>query len=246
MCWSVLNGCCPTQGTPSPPICVKPTVLRSIQMVMKWQPMPAMARLPSGTRVLVLCGQPEQNQGRRSAPLPAACTVLRVRSEASSTANWRSRRACMSLSMPRRVRRWAMARAICAGVRSAVAGSSTLAVGLARAHSPPEKSPAAPSWYLPSTLGRTSGRQLYSSSFNWYSMTWRFSSTTRISRRPVANSRVICASSGHTTPTLCRRMPSCRQAASSRPRSSSAWRVSLKALPLAMMPSRSFGPAMTS
>src|SRR6266567_3747463 len=37
-------------------------------------------------------------------------------------------------------------------------------------------------------------------------MTWRFSSTTRISCRPVANSRVIVASSGHTTLTLCRRL----------------------------------------
>jgi len=62
-CCSLLNGCWPTQGTPSPPICVKPTVARSIQIDMKWQPMPAMAREPSGTRVLVLCGQPEQNQG---------------------------------------------------------------------------------------------------------------------------------------------------------------------------------------
>ncbi|MCY1530153.1 hypothetical protein D9M68_653290 [compost metagenome] len=76
-------------------------------------------------------------------------------------------------------------------------------------------------------------------------MTWRFSSTTRISRRPVANSRVVCASSGQTTLTLCRRRPMRRQVASSRPRSSSAWRVSLKALPLAMMPKRSFGPAIT-
>jgi len=27
---------------------------------MKWQPMPASAREPSGSFVLVLCGQPEQ------------------------------------------------------------------------------------------------------------------------------------------------------------------------------------------
>ena len=33
---------------------------------MKWQPMPASARLPSGTRVPVLCGQPEQKYGVRS------------------------------------------------------------------------------------------------------------------------------------------------------------------------------------
>ena len=43
---------------------------------MKWQPMPATAREPSGTLVLVLCGQPLQNHGARSpvavAPLAAA------------------------------------------------------------------------------------------------------------------------------------------------------------------------------
>ena len=39
---------------------VKVEVLRSIHTAMKWQPMPAVARLPSGTRVEVLCGQPEQ------------------------------------------------------------------------------------------------------------------------------------------------------------------------------------------
>ncbi len=76
-------------------------------------------------------------------------------------------------------------------------------------------------------------------------MTWRFSSTTRISLRPCANSRVMVASSGHTTLTLCSRMPSARQVSSSRPRSASAWRVSLNALPLAMMPKRSFGPLIT-
>jgi hypothetical protein len=58
-------------------------------------------------------------------------------------------------------------------------------------------------------------------------MTWRFSSTTRISLSPCANSRVVAASSGQTTLTLCTRMPSARQLSSSSPRSTSAWRVSL-------------------
>ena len=49
-----------TQLTPSPPIWIKDEVLRSIQLAMKWQPMPASACDPSGTRVDVLCGQPEQ------------------------------------------------------------------------------------------------------------------------------------------------------------------------------------------
>ena len=63
MCARLLKCDWPTQGTPSPPIWVKPIVARSIQVAMKWQPMPAIAREPSGTFVLVLCGQPLQNQG---------------------------------------------------------------------------------------------------------------------------------------------------------------------------------------
>ena len=46
----------------------------------------------------------------------------------------------------------------------------------------------------------------------------------------------MVASSGHTTPTLCRRMPSGGRSSSSRPRSFRAWRVSFQLLPLAMMP----------
>jgi hypothetical protein len=53
------------------------------------------------------------------------------------------------------------------------------------------------------------------------------------------------ASSGHTTLTLCSRMPRRWQVASSRPRSARAWRVSLKALPLAMMPKRSWALSIT-
>jgi hypothetical protein len=50
----------PVQGTPSAPIWVKVSVLRSIHSAMKWQPIPAIAVEPSGTRVEVLCGQPAQ------------------------------------------------------------------------------------------------------------------------------------------------------------------------------------------
>src|ERR1700675_5050590 len=64
-CSSLVNGATPTQGTPSPPICVNVSVLRSIHSAMKWQPMPAIARLPSGTLVEGLCGQPEQKYGVR-------------------------------------------------------------------------------------------------------------------------------------------------------------------------------------
>jgi hypothetical protein len=38
---------------------------------MKWQPMPACAREPSGTLVLVLCGQPAQKYGMRLTASPA-------------------------------------------------------------------------------------------------------------------------------------------------------------------------------
>src|SRR6201985_3401752 len=63
MCCSFVNGATPTQGTPSPPIWVNVSVERSIHSAIKWQPMPAKARLPSGTLVEVLCGQPEQKYG---------------------------------------------------------------------------------------------------------------------------------------------------------------------------------------
>ena len=143
MCWSVVNGCWPTQGTPSPPIWVKPTVLRSIQVAMKWQPIPAMARDPSGTLVLVLCGQPEQNQGARSAPLgpPSSSTCMAV-SLACRIASCASIRAAMAPSRPSFFTRCAIARAMMAGDKSAFARSSVLAVGLGIDHSPPEKSPS--------------------------------------------------------------------------------------------------------
>src|SRR5258708_35720481 len=66
MCLSALNGAWPIQLTPSPPMWLISEVRRSgIQIAMPWQPMPAIARLPSGTRVDVLCGQPEQKYGVR-------------------------------------------------------------------------------------------------------------------------------------------------------------------------------------
>ena len=59
-CFSVVKRLCAAQSTPSAPIWIRPDVPRSIQLAMKWQPMPASARLPSGTLVDVLCGHPEQ------------------------------------------------------------------------------------------------------------------------------------------------------------------------------------------
>src|SRR5229473_3360622 len=54
MCFSSVNGACPIQGAPSPPMCVKVAVLRSIHTAMKWQPMPAVARLPFGAAPLAV------------------------------------------------------------------------------------------------------------------------------------------------------------------------------------------------
>ena len=59
---------------------------------MKWQPMPAMAREPSGTAVEVLCGQPEQNHGARS-PRVDASSAASARSLASRIARCASMRA---------------------------------------------------------------------------------------------------------------------------------------------------------
>ncbi|MCY1358490.1 hypothetical protein D9M69_450260 [compost metagenome] len=76
---------CEIQSTPSPPIWIRPAVLRSIQLAMKWQPMPARAVEPSGTLVLVLCGQPAQKYGRR---LTASLAL------ASSSGGVKSRTCC--------------------------------------------------------------------------------------------------------------------------------------------------------
>src|SRR4051794_23286669 len=68
MCLPPVNFDEAIQLTPSPPIWISDDVSRSIQLAMKWQPMPASALEPSGTLVDVLCGQPEQKYGVRVAP----------------------------------------------------------------------------------------------------------------------------------------------------------------------------------
>ena len=64
--------------------------MRSIHSAMKWQPMPAKARLPSGTLVEVLCGQPEQKYGVRvtgaTACIWVACRPLNQSALARSIA----------------------------------------------------------------------------------------------------------------------------------------------------------------
>ncbi|CFM06253.1 Uncharacterised protein [Bordetella pertussis] len=77
--------------------------------------MPAMPREPSGTRVEVLCGQPEQNHGLRS-------TTRRGRASACSRSAMKSRRAWMpartSSGSSKRSRRAPMALATMAGENS--------------------------------------------------------------------------------------------------------------------------------
>ena len=128
MCFSLVNGAWPIHGTPSPPMCVNVSVRRSIQIAITWQPMPAVARLPSGTLVDVLCGQPEQKYGRRS-------SVIRGFASAASFALIQSTRA-FSFSdcrgcRPRRSIRCAITRAIIAGVSSRERRQQPVAV---RAH----------------------------------------------------------------------------------------------------------------
>ena len=60
MCPLPVNSDDAAQLTPSPPIWISELVSRSIQLAMKWQPIPASAFEPSGTLVDELCGQPEQ------------------------------------------------------------------------------------------------------------------------------------------------------------------------------------------
>ncbi len=113
MCLSALNGAWPIQLTPSPPMWLMSDVRRSgIQIAMPWQPMPAIARLPSGTRVEVLCGQPEQKYGVRA-------TLDGGAARSFSLASSRARRCCSSGdSPPCFIRRPAITMATPVGVSS--------------------------------------------------------------------------------------------------------------------------------
>ena len=148
MCFSSVNGAWPIHVTPSPPMCVNSDVLRSIQIAITWQPMPAVARLPSGRRVDVLCGQPEQKYGWRTSSIFGFASAASFALIQSTRAWSCSRR--RGLSSRRSIRR-AITRAIIAGVSSPAAGSSQSPCG--RTHSPFSSN-------LPTTRGRTSSRQL--------------------------------------------------------------------------------------
>ena len=94
-------------------------VLRSgIQVAMAWQPMPAMARLPSGTTVELLCGQPEQKYGAR-------CDLIRgVAATASKLSRRATRCAMAALPAPIRSSRETIARATMVGFSSPSLGSN--------------------------------------------------------------------------------------------------------------------------
>ena len=83
----------PTHVRPSPPIWLASMVPGRANIAMPWQPMPAMPWLPSGTTVLVLCGQPEQKKGVRLASA-GAITASSVRRAACSACT----RCCSSSS----------------------------------------------------------------------------------------------------------------------------------------------------
>src|SRR6058998_924948 len=119
MCLVDVNGACPIHGTPSPPMWVKVDVERSIQIAITWQPIPAVARLPSGTLVEVLCGQPEQKYGTRFNVifgLESAFSLALIQS--TRARSFSIVRGCSS----RRSMRCAITRAIIAGVSSEAAG----------------------------------------------------------------------------------------------------------------------------
>ena len=83
-----------------------------IQIAMPWQPMPAIARLPSGTRVEVLCGQPEQKYGVRDTLGGGAAKSFSLLSRRAS--RWRS----SGDSPPCFIRRLAITMATLVGVSS--------------------------------------------------------------------------------------------------------------------------------
>ncbi|MNT45622.1 hypothetical protein D3C72_1822180 [compost metagenome] len=59
-------------------------------MAITWQPMPASARLPSGTLVEVLCGQPAQYQAGREGVATALPSTTSFASRIASRMRMRS------------------------------------------------------------------------------------------------------------------------------------------------------------
>ena len=193
------NGAAPTQCTPSPPICVRPTVCRSMVRAIEWQPMPPPASEPSGTTVERLCGQPEQKKDLRATASGAGRSL-----SASSSAAC----AVMEGAWIRRSSRRARISAIVSASSSPAAGTRT--------------SPC--SSRLPITRGRTACSKRMSRVYS--STKLRFSSMMSSSSRPRANSRMMPGSSGNSMRSWSSRTPNRRSASSSSPSARSASRTS--------------------
>ena len=183
MCGRAVKGAWPTQCSPSPPICVNDRVARSSShTAMLWQPMPAVATLPSGTLVERLCGQPEQKVGRRTSS-PAAPAAQGW----TMSAGGLSRAASVSASAQPPARR----------------RSTRMPATMSAPSSPAEGTSGRPrSSPLPVRRGRRCASTPNSSRASWSSITGRFSSTTRTSSWPAQKSRMREGSSGHGMATL--------------------------------------------
>ena len=158
-CGVSVNGAMPTNGAPSPPIWVKVRVWSLSSSAMKWQPMPAVAKLPSGSRVEVPCGQPAQNAGMR-----------RSRPGGRSRHAWRRRVGDVQPGRAEEARPGRRRRSPATVPSAATAAARREAIGLA-ADLGPLRRPA----------GGTARRGSATST------KLRFSSTTRIARLPRAN-----------------------------------------------------------
>ena len=187
-------------------------VLGFTRMAMVWQPMPARARLPSGTRVERLCGQPEQKPGLRAGrpgvgPWPVAlpCGATSVQPGATC------------------------------GITPAITCATScgeISAAFGKAIGPRAGSNSVPLWRLPTISGASA--LPYSAVRSCSSISGRFSSTTMMAFKPWANSRTITGSSGHTMPSLSRRMPAVSVSRS--PMLDRACCTSCQLLPAEMMP----------
>src|SRR6266849_6684159 len=139
--------------------------------------MPAKARLPSGTLVEVLCGQPEQKYGVR---LIGATGCICVAS--------------------RPLNQSALARSISAisglRLRRSSRSVSELASDATLSSAANVRKRLSCSSILPTMRGRTSSRQLNSSCLTWFSTISRRSSTMKISSSPTAKFRTPSGSIG--------------------------------------------------
>ena len=208
---------------------------------MKWQPMPAIAREPSGTRVLVLCGQPGQNQGWRSVPRWHPRRRARFPGRDDRQARVHSRDVCRQDTS----RLLQAARDGLGDERGGQVGVGPQQPLVAGSRRPIRRPLAVGCFDLPRRgphVGASVVQLLLQLVLDERALLFDDENLPQARARSRGS---MVGSSGQTTPTLCSLIPRRRHTSASRPRSSSAWRVSLKALPPAMMPNRSCGPSIT-